>query len=159
MFTRYRCCSENRLPVVTTTCCPPARVPDSVSAMPESVRMQIERCTPYIRTGPTSFPCVGGPGSSTGSVVIGTTDAPVQVRSVAASETTRLRGVEVLNQLQNIDNPDTRFQQYFPKQPIAPERVLCPERLPPSNAPRGPAADRGCVPQNMFAPSVPQTTA
>jgi hypothetical protein len=56
-----------------------------------------------------------------------------------------------LNAASNAFNPDARFQQYFPEFVPAPLSVVCPERIPNPVTVR----DRGCVPQGLFAPSVP----
>lgn len=80
-----------------------------------------------------------------------TSFAPVAVRSRTAGEQTQLVGVQTLAAASNVADPERRFQQYFPESIPAPLSVVCPERIPNPVTVR----DRGCVPQALFAPSVP----
>lgn len=121
--------------------------------MPESLRIRAQLCTPlYIRPGQSSGACIPGGTEGAPSATAATTTAPVPVRTKAASETTTLLGAQVLNAARDPDNPDRRFQQYFPETPPAPLSKICPERYP---NPAPPTRDRFCVQATMFAPSVP----
>lgn len=132
---------------------------ESRNAIPESIRLraQIETCTPYIRLGPSSTRCIpggeegGNPGVTT---VPETSYAPVVVRTRTAGEQTQLVGTQTLAAASNVADPERRFQQYFPESIPAPLSVVCPERIPNPVTVR----DRGCVPQALFAPSVPTPT-
>ena len=120
-------------------------------AVPESVRARAQLCTPYVRIGRSSATCLPGGEESANVGNVGTpgTDAPVEVRTVSASEYAALVATQVLNAASNAENPDARFQQYFPETMPAPLRVVCPERYPNPVAVR----DRGCIPQGIFASS------
>lgn len=167
------CRCPERPVVPTVPYCPPTRPSvydingnflELRNAIPESVRLrsQVEACTPYIRLGPSSSKCVPGgeegdnPGTDPGPTnpsALSTpgTYAPIEVRTRTAGEYVQLLGVQTLNAASNVFNPDTRFQQYFPETIPAPLSVVCPERIPNPVTVR----DRGCIPQAMFAPSVP----
>jgi hypothetical protein len=140
-------------------CCPtiePCTSSCTTYTIPESLRLrqQVDACPMYIRLGSSSSLCV--PGESTPGVedqsaqaVQGT--APVEVKTFSAGEYISLLGAQTLNAANNSFNPDTRFQQYFPETVPAPLSVTCPERVPNPVTVR----DRGCIPQALFAPSVP----
>jgi hypothetical protein len=82
-------------------------------------------------------------------------EGAILVRTVAASETTALLGIQTLNAATDATNPDTRFAQYFPELPPAPISKICPERYPNP----APVRDRFCIPQATFASSTSSTTA
>lgn len=166
MYQKYSrfCCSEQRLPTVigSDRCCNPRPPPylDSEGeiveprvAIPESVRVRSQVCIPYVRPGRSSTLCAPGQEETPTPAEEGTpgTEAPVEVRTTAASEYTSLLGEQTLNAATNISNPDTRFQQYFPEQPPIPLEIICPERIPNPVTVR----DRFCVPQGVFAASTP----
>ncbi len=164
-------CSQLQGPIVSTEQCCVTVLPSNKEPLPESLRIRNQLCIPYVYVPPgRGSSCApqfvsgaGGSGGGMGSTgATGTTnanlpglpayiDAPVMVRTVAASETTALLGAQVLNAARNAENPDTRFAQYFPEQPPFPIEKVCPERYPNP----APVRDRFCVPQGMFAPSVP----
>jgi hypothetical protein len=165
MFQKYShtktCCPE-RPKVPTAPYCPPSKPVDfderNRAAIPESIRIRSQLCTLYVQPGKSSATCIPGgeEGGNSGSSVSSTaippgTDAPVEVRTRSAGEYIQLLGAQVLNASSNISNPDARFQQYFPESIPAPLSVVCPERIPNPVTVR----DRGCVPQALFAPSVP----
>jgi hypothetical protein len=163
-----QCCAEPRLPTVigTNVCCPRVYVPPQFNeqgepyerkeAIPESMRVRSQLCASYVRPGRSSATCIpgGDEGGNPGTANIGApgTDAPVEVRTLSASEYLALQAAQTLNAASNATNPDARFQQYFPESIPAPLRVVCPERYP--NPAR--LRDRFCVPQGVFASSVPQ---
>jgi hypothetical protein len=168
MFQKYStpCRCPERPVAPSVPYCPPSRpsiydisgnVVELRNAMPESIRLrqQVETCTPYIRPGLPSSRCVPGgeEGGNPGTSNVGSpgTYAPVEVRTRTAGEYTTLLGTQALNAASNAFNPDARFQQYFPEFVPAPLSVVCPERIPNPVTVR----DRGCVPQGLFAPSVP----
>ncbi len=168
------CCAERPKEKASVPYCPPERVQlydangnyvEPRNAIPESLRLraQVDACPMYVRPGLSSATCVpggeeGDSGSSTGAISSITstpgTTAPVEVRTRTAGEFTELLGIQVLNAANNRFNPDTRFQQYFPETVPAPERVVCPERIPNPV----PARETVCIPQTLFAPSVPVPT-
>jgi hypothetical protein len=162
MFQKYShaktCCPE-RPKVPTDPYCPPPQ-PElfedrNRAALSESIRIRSQLCTPYLRLGRSSATCIpggeegGNPGSS--AAIPPGTDAPVEVRTRSAGEYIQLLGAQVLNASSNISNPDARFKQYFPESIPAPLSVVCPERIPNPV----PVRDTVCVPQTLFAPSVP----
>lgn len=169
---RYRgFCSQLNGVISTETCCGtllPTSTNTTYSALPESVRIRNELCRPYVYVPPgrgsscSSLYNNGGSIGENGATSTNGTnaaipgqpayiDAPVLVRTVAASETTALLGIQTLNAARDTTNPDTRFAQYFPEQPPIPLSKICPERYP--NPAR--VQDRFCIPQGTFAPSVP----
>jgi hypothetical protein len=150
-YSRY-CCSNVASPIVSTPYCKSPIVHPKNPAVPESVRVRMTLCTPYIRPGTSSLPCssTADPGSTVSTVA--TTFAPVTVRTPAASETALLRATEVVNVSRLETNPDTRFAQFFPKQPPPPLSKICPERIP-NNYPVPP--DRPCVGYGRFQGSTP----
>jgi hypothetical protein len=170
MLQKYsrRCCPEQAIPVVSPYCpCPPITpIIDPVTgqivkpneSVPESIRLrrQVDACPMYVRPGPASSLCVPGgeegetPQTQTTQTTPGTT-APVEVKTFSAGEYLSLLGAQTLNAASNAFNPDRRFQQYFPETVPAPLSVVCPERIPNPVTVR----DRGCIPQALFAPSVP----
>ncbi len=167
-YSRYRCIEQLAPPLPAGTYCCPYRPPlfdetgkpyERREAVPESVRLRTQLCTPYVRPGYSSSKCI--PGGSEGNTTqtaqaqaqaLGTpgTEAPVPVRTFSAGEYVQLLGAQVLNAASNAANPDARFQQYFPETIPAPLSVVCPERVPNPATVR----DRGCVAQTLFAPSV-----
>ncbi len=168
MFQKYshaRTCCPERPKVPTAPYCPPSRPPPIYDtegnilppreSVPESIRIRSQLCTPYLRPGKSSATCIpggeegGNPGSS--AAIPPGTDAPVEVRTRTAGEYIQLLGVQVLNASSNISDPDARFKQYFPESVPAPLSVVCPERIPNPV----PVRDTVCVPQTLFAPSVP----
>jgi hypothetical protein len=172
MFQKYsrRCCPEQSQTSVVSACpcpCPPinpiidpvtGHIIKPIESVPESIRLrrQVDTCPMYIRPGPASSLCVPGGeegGNSGGVGTLGSpgTAAPVEVKTFSAGEYLSLLGAQTLNAASNAFNPDRRFQQYFPETVPAPERVVCPERIPNPV----PVRDSGCVPQTLFAPSVP----
>jgi hypothetical protein len=168
MLQKYsrRCCAQEQQVPVVSACpcpcdCPPTSVPiDTLTekrkeAVPESIRLrrQVDTCPMYVRPGPASSLCVPGGEEGTSSTSVGSpgTAAPVEVKTFSAGEYVSLLGAQTLNAANNAFNPDRRFRQYFPETVPAPERVVCPERVPNPVTVR----DRGCIPQALFAPSVP----
>jgi hypothetical protein len=173
MLQKYsRVCCPEAAPVVSVPCpCPTKPLIDPTTgyvikpkeSVPESIRLrrQVDACPMFIRPGPSSSLCVPGGEEGEGqgqgqptqnTLGIGTPGtAPVEVKTFSAGEYMSLLGAQTLNAANNSFNPDTRFQQYFPETVPAPERVVCPERIPNPVTVR----DRGCVPQALFAPSVP----
>jgi hypothetical protein len=164
-------CSQFGEAVVSTEVCCATVIPTSRSVLPESLRIRNQLCTPYVYIPPgRSSACTGSVGS-TGpmdpGIMIGPTESPVSttnpiipgqpvymegailVRTVAASETTALLGIQTLNAATDATNPDTRFAQYFPELPPAPMSKICPERYPNP----APVRDRFCIPQATFASS------
>jgi hypothetical protein len=117
-------------------------------AVPESVRLQSRACPTYIRTGPSSNPCVSSPGQTT--LVASSLPVPMPVRSMAASERTELLRTQTVQAATDPTNPATRFEQFQRPQPPAPP---CPERLPNLD-PITP--DRPCVGFSRFAGSQQQ---
>lgn len=155
MYSRYRCRSE--CPTYTprplkSNCCPPPVVNPRVPATPESIRIQarVGACTPYIQPTASSNPCLSGDTTVRQPT---TTHEPVLVRTVASSETTRLRTIQSVQEEQFSFDPERRFQQFFPKRPLAPERILCPERIPNKEPVFSLVASR-CIPSVRFRPSV-----
>jgi hypothetical protein len=170
-YSRIKYCSNEHELIVKNAkpnpCCTDSRVRYDYEPMLESTRVRKSLCVGYIRPGPSSSDCrgVGGNGDGDGSGggsgggpvnLMGSTQNPgqnpIQVRTRPASETTALVGAITLNAASNASNPDTRFSQYFPEIPPAPIGIICPERIP---NPAPPTRDRFCVPQTLFAPSVP----
>lgn len=132
-----------------------------MESVPESIRARAQLCDPYINLGRSSRVCL--PGDEEDRNVEGVlgddnrngrpgTNAPIEVRTISSSEYVSLIAAQTLSAASNAADPDTRFAQYFPETILAPERVVCPERIPNPATVR----DRGCVPQSLFAPSVPQ---
>jgi hypothetical protein len=164
-YSRFCCNDAAPIAAPTSSCCPTAapRVDTRSETVPESIRLrrQVDTCPMYIRPGPSSSLCV--PGGEEGSQGAQTQPqpqiqtqgtpgaAPVEVKTFSAGEYMSLLGAQTLNAANNAFNPDTRFQQYFPETVPAPERIVCPERIPNPVVVR----DRGCIPQAVFAPSVP----
>lgn len=171
-------CSQTGGAVISTEMCCATLLPTSTATaylgLPESIRIRNQLCAPYVYVPPgrssscsTQYDQGGSVGStaaiSTTGVSITTVtnatipgqpvyiDAAVLVRTVAASETTALLGIQALNAATDATNPDTRFAQYFPEQPPIPLSKICPERYPNP----APVRDRFCIPQGTFAPSVP----
>ena len=156
MFSRYRCRPECLTRVerpVPTTCCPGPTIKPKNPALPESARIQreVNACTPYIRPSPSSNPCLSGQEPSTSQPTAN--HQPVCVRTVASSETTRLRAIQQRSEEQFSFDPKRRFAQYFPTFPLRPESILCPERIP-NKVSVGVDLDSRCVPGTMFRPSV-----
>jgi hypothetical protein len=163
-YTRVNCCSNEHELVVKNAkpnpCCTNSRVRYDYEPMLESTRVRKALCEGYIRPGLSSNPCNGFNGTSTGGGGGGPVNLsantqnpgqiPTQVRTRPASDTTALLGVQTLNAATNEANPDTRFSKYFPELPPAPIDIICPERIPNPAPP-----DRVCIPQTLFAPSVP----
>ena len=157
-YSRFCCKDTAPIAVSTSTCCPTAapRVDTRSETVPESIRLrqQVDRCPMYIRPGPSSACVPNGTQNTQGAQsTLGSTPgtAPVEVKTFSAGEYMSLLGAQTLNAASNSFNPDTRFQQYFPETVAAPLRVVCPERIPNPVVVR----DRGCIPQGIFAPSVP----
>lgn len=154
MFSRYRCRPEclTRVDSPRTECYPIRYPTPIVPSVPESARIQtqVEACTPYIRSTASSNPCLSG---DTAQTTITTTMEPVEVRTIASSEITRLRAIQQSQDDTSTFEPLRRFQQFFPKQPMTPDRILCPERLPNKVTAESVLNSR-CVPQGMFRPSV-----
>lgn len=154
MFSRYRCKPEclTRVERPLNECCPIRYPKQKDPSVPESVRLQKEvgACTPYIRPTASSNPCLSG---NTAQTTTTTSHQPVCVRTVAGSETTRLRAIQQIQEETFSFEPTRRFQQFFPKQPLTPDRILCPERIPNKVAAES-VLDSRCVPQGMFGPSV-----
>lgn len=152
-YSRF-CCNDVAPIISTSTCCPTVipRVDTRSETIPESLRLrqQVDACPMYIRPGFPSSTCIPGEGQSNAEGTPGTT-APVEVKTFSAGEYISLLGAQTLNAASNSFNPDTRFQQYFPETVPAPLSVVCPERIPNPVTVR----DRGCIPQAVFAPSVP----
>ncbi len=163
MFDKYPrfCCAENTNNANNTNtrfvpaCCPIR--PSKAAAIPESVRSRTALCTPYIAPSRSSATCIPGgeEGGNPGTANVGTpgTDAPVEVKTRSAGEYQSLLGIQVLSAANNpfTTDPDARFKQYFPPSIPAPLSVTCPERY--DNP--APIRDRGCIPQGVFATSVP----
>lgn len=167
MFQKYSpfpCCPVRSI-IPTDPYCPPSR-PEAWDIrtrvpLPESVRarVQLEACPMYIRPGISSSKCLPGEDADSGTNSggnLGTpgTTAPVEVRSMSAGEYIQLVAAQTLNAASNASNPERRFQQYFPESVPAPERIVCPERLPNRNPIT--VRDRFCVPQTLFAASTPE---
>ena len=171
-------CSQTGGAVISTEMCCATLLPTSTTTayvgLPESVRIRNQLCAPYLYVPPgrgSSCSALFNQGGSGGSIdasgatvatgASGTNaaipgqpvyiDAAVLVRTVAASETAALLGIQALNAATDVTNPDTRFAQYFPEQPPIPLSKICPERYPNP----APVRDRFCIPQGTFAPSVP----
>jgi hypothetical protein len=155
MFSRYRCKPEclTQVQRPRNECCPIKYPIPAEPSIPESARIQKElaACTPYIQTTASSNPCLSG--NTEDQRTTTTTHDPVLVRSVASSETTRLRAIQQIQEEAFSFEPTRRFQQFFPKQPLPPDRILCPERIPNKVAAES-VLDSRCVPQAMFRPSV-----
>lgn len=156
MFSRYRCRPECLTRVnqpVSPLCCPEPIIKPTNPALPESLRIQreVNACTPYIHPNPSSNPCLSGQEPTASQPTAN--HEPVSVRTVASSETTRLRAIQLQEEEQFSFDPKRRFAQFFPKFPLTPERILCPERIP-NKVSVGVDLDSRCVPGTMFRPSV-----
>ena len=130
-------------------------VPDSVTAIPESVRQRgLVECLTYVRTNTSSSGCAIYEGADGGNnaPVNAYTVAPVTVRTQPASATTALRAAQTLAAASNQNNPDTRFEQYFRPRFAAPLVAVCPERIP-NRDPPGPNPVRNCIPNNRYQSS------
>jgi hypothetical protein len=95
------------------------------TAIPESMRMQKNKCETYVAPRYiASTPCqVPGPGTT----IKVYSPAPVPVGTVPASFTIELLKTQTVAATTDPTNPITRFESFFRPQPPAPP---CPERLP-----------------------------
>ena len=164
-------CSQFGEAVVSTEVCCATMIPTSNTVLPESLRIRNQLCTPYVyvppgRSSACSSVYTDSSSSSVSSMMNVVTmdltptnamipgqpvymEGAILVRTVAASETTALLGIQTLNAATDATNPDTRFAQYFPELPPAPISKICPERYPNP----APVRDRFCIPQGTFASS------
>ena len=164
MYNRRYCCGpvarRQTPPVCVTTC--RTTVPDTATAVPESVRLATQLgCLTYVRPATSSSGCdtfIGGGNNVVRTPVQTYTAAPIPVRTLPASATTALRAIQTVTASQNPSNPDTRFEQYFRPRMAAPLAIVCPERVP-RNEPAGPNPVQNCVPTGRFQTSAAQAAA
>lgn len=118
--------------------------------VPESVRMERERCDLYVvPCGQSSSPCISNPGERCTT----TSKAPVSNLTLSASEYVAQKRTQVIEAATDPANPATRFEQYFrPLPPQPADLVIGPERLPNKDPIR---PDPPCVGFSRFAGSTP----
>lgn len=99
-----------------------------LAAVPESVRMERNRCGEYtVPCGQSANPCISNPGIRCTT----TSSAPVSNLTLSASEYVAQLRDQTLYAATNPANPATRFEQYFRPLPPQPAYlVIGPERLP-----------------------------
>ncbi len=118
-------------------------------SVPESVRMERNRCGEYtVPCGQSTNPCISNPGRCTT-----TSSAPVSNQTLPASEYVAQLRDQTLFAANDPANPDTRFSQYFrPLPPQPDDLVVGPERLPNKDPVR---PDPPCVGFSRFQGSTP----
>ena len=147
MYKKYNRCPPPEKLIVTGDCCPSPASPGP-GAVPESVRLASEQCSPMWLTTMVTPTCestitsvqslmptsAGTYMPPTGRIqkiqvpfIPGSPPPYATIQTVAASVTTRQNAITTIAESMNPYNPAMRFSQYFPPQPPPPP---CPVRSP-----------------------------